>query len=576
MGIFGILSQRNFQSATLLFFLLVLFSHQTLQAQVTFFSENVGTSPTTVSIAAYTGWQNEAPVTFAGDADVRNTLPSSGYPAASGLGNVYFAPTIGRNLTISGINTSQYSNIVLKVGHYKNNLTSSNELFIEVSTDGVNYTPLTYTRPTGSGSASWLEITPTGTIPSTPNLRIRFRQTSALTQFRIDDIRLIGIPNPCDVTVTSFSPVSGPAGTEVTINGTNFTGATEVRFNGLSQPVFEYMSSTQIKARVPEGATTGPITVFTDCGGTSAADFVVIDLDCPYSGSGLIISELCDPKNDYQTDRYIEIYNPGSTTVNLNGWEVRAIANGTITANCGDQHILCWTLSGTIQPGEALTCGYTNPLNGGPHDFTDPQWIITDPDNDACYNWNGQERDGAALYNGGVRIDAILKANTSTNYYNDRSLIRNPNICSPDPDSPASDWTVTTTVSYAGVAPSTPGSHQTDCAVSSPVINTHPIDQSICATESITMTVAASGGMPAYNHKWKVYTGSGNWHDVTNGGNYSGANTASLTITNTPASFDGYQYYCEVYNNDNSCFRASNAAIISVSPKPTPSPIWHY
>ena len=90
------------------------------------------------------------------------------------------------------------------------------------------------------------------------------------------------------------------------------------------------------------------------------------------------------------------------------------------------------------------------------------------------------------------------------------------------------------------------------------------------------MTVAASGGMPAYNHKWKVYTGSGNWHDVTNGGNYSGANTASLTITNTPASFDGYQYYCEVYNNDNSCFRASNAAIISVSPKPTPSPIWHY
>ena len=575
MGIFGILCQRNFRSATLLFFLSVLFGHQTLQAQVTFFSENVGTSPTTVSVAAYTGWQNEAPVTFAGNADVRNTLPSTGYLTASGQGNVFFSNTIGKYLSISSINTSQYSNIVLKVGHYKSSNTSSNELAIEVSIDGINYTPLTYTRPTGTGTASWLEITPTGTIPSTPNLRIRFRQTSGSPQFRIDDIRLIGIPNPCDVTVTSFSPVSGPAGTEVTINGTNFLGATEVRFNGLSQPVFEYISSTLIKARIPEGATSGPITVFTDCGGTSAADFAVIDLDCPYSGSGLIISELCDPRNSYQTDRYIEIYNPGSSSVNLTGWEVRSIANGTITANCSDQHILCWTLSGTIQPGEALTCGYTNPLNGGPHDFTNPKWITTDPDQ-ACFNWNGQERDGAALYNGSTRIDAVLRANSGTAYYSDKSLIRNLDICSPNPDSPASEWTVTTTVSYAGVAPSTPGSHQSDCAVSSPEIDTHPLDKTICEGETITLTVAASGGIPPYNYKWKVYKGSGTWQDVTNGGNYSDANSATLTISNTPASFNDYQYYCEVYNNDNSCFKASNAAIISVSPKPTPSPIWHY
>ncbi len=575
MKIFGISSKRNFRSATLLLFLFILINCLSGKAQITFFSENFGSLSGTTSIATYTGWQNEAPIIFPGDADVRNNQNSNNYPAASGQGNVFITNTVGRHLVISGINTSQFSNIGLKVGHHKNVSASSNELVIEVSSDGSTYTPLTYTRPTGSGTNVWMEIAPSGTIPSTPNLRIRFRQTSISPQFRVDDICLFGIPNPCDVTVTSFSPVSGPAGTEVTINGTNFTGATEVRFNGIPQNVFEFISPTQIKARVPEGATPGPVTVFTDCGGTSTADFSVFDLDCPYSGSGLIISELCDPRNSYQTDRYIEIYNPGSSSVNLTGWEVRSIANGTISANCSDQYTLCWILSGTIQPGEALTCGYTNPANGGPHDFTDPKWITTDPDQ-ACYNWNGQERDGAALYNGSTRIDAILRANSIASYYSDKSLIRNPDICSPNPNSPVSEWTVTTTVTNAGVAPSTPRFHQNDCAISAPDIDTHPIDKSICEGETITFTVAASGGVPAYNYKWKVYTGSGTWQDVTNGGNYSGANTAALTIGNTPESFNHYQYYCEVYNNDNLCHRASNAATISVDAKPATSLIWHY
>src|SRR5207249_6877933 len=35
-------------------------------------------------------------------------------------------------------------------------------------------------------------------------------------------------------TITSFTPTTGPAGTSVTISGTNFTGATTVRFNGVS------------------------------------------------------------------------------------------------------------------------------------------------------------------------------------------------------------------------------------------------------------------------------------------------------------------------------------------------------
>ncbi|MGH2596769.1 MAG: LamG-like jellyroll fold domain-containing protein, partial [Actinomycetota bacterium] len=68
---------------------------------------------------------------------------------------------------------------------------------------------------------------------------------------------------PPPPTITSFSPSSGPVGTPVSINGTNFTGASDVRFNGLSVGAgnFTVNSSILITATVPAGATNGLITV---------------------------------------------------------------------------------------------------------------------------------------------------------------------------------------------------------------------------------------------------------------------------------------------------------------------------
>jgi hypothetical protein len=76
--------------------------------------------------------------------------------------------------------------------------------------------------------------------------------------------------------ILGFNPVNGPAGTSVTISGANFTGATAVRFNGVSAS-FEVDSPAQITALVPVGTTTGLITVITAGGtATSAASFTVI------------------------------------------------------------------------------------------------------------------------------------------------------------------------------------------------------------------------------------------------------------------------------------------------------------
>lgn len=61
--------------------------------------------------------------------------------------------------------------------------------------------------------------------------------------------------------ITSFSPLQGVAGTNVNINGSNFTGTTDVQFNGTSAASFTVNSATSISAVVPGNATTGKITV---------------------------------------------------------------------------------------------------------------------------------------------------------------------------------------------------------------------------------------------------------------------------------------------------------------------------
>ena len=67
------------------------------------------------------------------------------------------------------------------------------------------------------------------------------------------------------ISFSPFAPTFGPAGTGVTITGTNFTGATAVSFNGASATFTEGPPGT-ITTTVPAGATTGPITITTPSG----------------------------------------------------------------------------------------------------------------------------------------------------------------------------------------------------------------------------------------------------------------------------------------------------------------------
>lgn len=76
--------------------------------------------------------------------------------------------------------------------------------------------------------------------------------------------------------ITSFSPVSGSGGTEVTIDGTTLGGVTNVQFNGLNATSFQIVNPTRLKAIVAAGTSTGPITVITaDATNSSVQSFTV-------------------------------------------------------------------------------------------------------------------------------------------------------------------------------------------------------------------------------------------------------------------------------------------------------------
>jgi len=84
--------------------------------------------------------------------------------------------------------------------------------------------------------------------------------------------------------ILSFSPASGPVGTQVTISGSAFSSTAAqdiVAFNGINATITS-ASATQFVATVPSGATSGTITVTAPSGSaTSASSFIVTNASAP-------------------------------------------------------------------------------------------------------------------------------------------------------------------------------------------------------------------------------------------------------------------------------------------------------
>ncbi len=120
----------------------------------------------------------------------------------------------------------------------------------------VSTTELTATVPIGAVTGRIRVTNPNATATSSSNFTVTY-------------------PTP---RITTFTPAYGPVGTQVIITGTNFGGASAVRFGGVTTTNFTIESPTTIKVTVPATARRARVSVTTPGGtGTSAANFFVTE-----------------------------------------------------------------------------------------------------------------------------------------------------------------------------------------------------------------------------------------------------------------------------------------------------------
>ncbi|MGC4101780.1 T9SS type A sorting domain-containing protein [Ferruginibacter sp.] len=111
----------------------------------------------------------------------------------------------------------------------------------------------------------------------------------------------------------------------------------------------------------------------------------------------------------------------------------------------------------------------------------------------------------------------------------------------------------------------------TSCAtltVNTPVaITAQPAASVVCAGATTTFGVTVTGTTPTY--QWQESTnGGGTWNNITNGGIYSGATTATLTLTGVTAGMSSYQYRCIVTGATSCGVVNSAAALLTVNTAP--------
>ncbi|MDR3517445.1 MAG: IPT/TIG domain-containing protein [Azospirillaceae bacterium] len=209
-------------------------------------------SVTSFNVISATMITGSAPAGSAGVVDVTVTTAAgtSATSAADQFTYIASAPTVtgvspatgpvagGTAVTISGANFTGAT--AVKFG------SASASSFTVVSA-----TSITATSP--AGSAGWVDVTVT-TAAGTST-------TSPADQFTYGSAP----------TVTGVSPATGPVagGTAVTISGTNFTGATAVKFGSASASGFAVVSATSITATSPAGSAGWVDVTVTTAAGTS-------------------------------------------------------------------------------------------------------------------------------------------------------------------------------------------------------------------------------------------------------------------------------------------------------------------
>lgn len=368
----------------------------------------------------------------------------------------------------------------------------------------------------------------------------------------------VGGTGLCVAASLTISPFSGPVGTVVSIIGANFGSSTTATINGISAIPITVISPTEIEVTVPSEASTGSLQITNDLGCVSSQLFTVLDnmISACEGNSGLIptelfISEVTDHESGHHS--YVEIFNGTGATVDLTGYEIRIHNNGAATASS------TVPLYGSIIDGDVFVLAFgqsdaTNPHGDHPYDQSSSVSGIN-------------ENDNIRLYNSTTWVD--LWGDTSGNSFtiapkNYTYRRKNLGITAPSTTWNSNDWYAFTPVDYSDI-----GVFDFSTGVP-PSINIQPTSPNTTCGLSASFSVTATEG---YNEpddtKELVYQwyynalGESGWTILTDSDIYSGATASTLIVSNT-LGLNNYQYYCEVREDNASCYQVSNAVQLSL------------
>ncbi|RBA29060.1 choice-of-anchor D domain-containing protein [Flavobacterium tibetense] len=457
-------------------------------------------------------------------------------------GEAVFGSNNGELTTIAVSNPSS-----LTFDLRRTNNTSLKDMIIEVSTTSqtgpfVILSTYNHSNTTSAGTTACTVDLSAYTADST--VYIRFRKASSTTSpWYLNNVNVF-CGSACTPAAVTVTPTSGPVGTEVTITASSgdLTGAS-VTFGGVAASIISN-NGTQMVVVVPVGATNGTIVITDNQPCDAIVSFTLITNDntsCEGASAttDLIIYDIHDEKTG--SGGFITLYNGTTATVDLVNYSIWR------TGDYGGTYVNYATLTGTIAPG-ALGILKVSVGSCGP---ASTNGTITNGFN---------ENDGIQLRNadGSVVIDDVHTYIPAAGYY----MVRDNGALSARTTFVAADW-VTIPLAAGECYPSA-GLTLPSGAI--PVVTNQPNYVSSCNSTVAVLTTAGNegfvGGNPLAYQWYFAAPGSTTWTAVTNGGIYSGATTASLTISSIIGVIN-YQYYCQIRENTATCYTASNAVKIT-------------
>ena len=515
-----------------------------------------------------------------------NLFPEPGFPVQDTLefsvASAYYTPAgyegsafiflFGGNHLVSNLHTINYENVYISV-RIKNNTSGPKVFEIAYDTGMGFFSDTTLNIPANNNFVEFQLSLPQYCWHN-PGFAIRIAQTTSTYwgNFFIDNLLISG--QYAEFSVDHILPASGPPGTQVQIHGSGFLNLVNLKY-GSDSLFYQVVNDSLILLEIPAGATvSAPFTLLGSAAYQSPQEFnLILNSGNCYTGTGLFISELCEP--DYSTqnyNKYIEIYNPTQDIIDLQGWAVIAYCNiGHLTADS-----FFWNLSGYIYPGQAMTCGANDPvLTAIVHDFAESGWIGAA--GNVAFQWDGQHRDGVALRHNGSIVDKVIIDNPIDPYdewFKNSVLVRNDSICAPSPQLDLTQWSrlQSPTSFNAGDPPSTPKSHTVTCQASPFTWNAYPENDSVCEGGEMVFGLALDGGGYAIDYQWYVHMpGDTAWTPLANGAGISGAQSDSLRIAQASLQWADAQFYCEAEAASISCGVTSRAVRAILLPTPSSS-----